>query len=370
MRSELQRIGREFGIEGALVSARPLAGGHIHESYVAAYRQNGSGRARYVHQRINREVFAEPPPLLENIARVTAHLHAQLTREGVSDPARRALTLLPGLSGHPWWIDDSGAYWRTYRYIEHSRSYGVVTSATLAERAAEAFGDFVRRLADLPGGPLHETIPAFHDTAARLQHLQAAVAGDTCGRVGEVQRELDFVFARSWLAHVLKQRGAGGSFVARVVHNDTKIDNVLFDTRTREALCVIDLDTVMPGLLLHDFGDLARSTLSPVPEDETALERIVVRLPVFEALARGYLRATRALLSEEEIALLPLAGRIIALEAGARFLTDYLLGDVYFRTHRPRHNLERARNQLELVRRMEESETEMRTVVEELCRRS
>lgn len=368
MRSELQRIGREFGIEGALVSAGPLAGGHIHESYIAAYQQHGD-HARYVHQRLNLSVFAEPTLLLENIERVTTHLHAQLAREGVSDRARRALTLLPASNGRPWWVDDSGAFWRTYHYIERSRSYAVVTSVSLAERAAEAFGDFVRRLADLPGGPLHETIPQFHDTAARLQRLRAAVTEDACGRARGVQREVDFVLARSPLTRVLGGRSADGVLTARVVHNDTKISNVLFDTRTREALCVIDLDTVMPGLVLHDFGDLVRSSLSPVAEDETALDRIVVRLPVFEALVRGYLRATKLLLSEEEVHLLPLAGRIIALEAGVRFLTDYLLGDVYFRATRPKHNLERARNQFELVRRMEDCEAQMVALVEEVRRR-
>ncbi len=364
MRSELRAVGRQFGIAGAFVRARPLAGGHIHESYVATYRQNGR-RARYVHQRLNRKVFADPTRLLENVARVSAHLHAQLAREGVSDRARRALTLLPALGGQPWWVDDSGAFWRTYPYIEHSRSYGVVPSPMLAERAAEAFAQFVRRLTDLPGGPLHETIAGFHDTAARLRRLRTVVGEDALGRAREVQRDLEFVFARASLAHVLAELSAGGALTTRVVHNDTKIENVLFDTRTREALCVVDLDTVMSGLVLHDFGDLVRSSLSPVAEDETELERIVVRLPVFEALVRGYLHAAGSLLSEQEMQLLPLAGRIVALEAGMRFLTDYLLGDVYFRTGRPRHNLERARNQFELVRRMEGCEAQMTALVEQ-----
>lgn len=362
-RATVRGLGPHFGIAGGLLEVRRLAGGHIHDSYVAAYRRDGR-RVRYVHQRLNQAVFSDPRRLLDNVARVTEHLHARLAREGVQDPARRALTLVPAQDGFPGWVDVGGAFWRTYLYIEGSRSHAIASSARLAERAAEAFGRFVQMLADLPGPRLHETIPRFHDTPARLQQLRAAAAADPLGRVAEVAAELDFAFARERLAATLEDLRAGGELPTRIVHNDTKINNVLFDARTHEALCVIDLDTVMPGLVLHDFGDLARSSLSAAPEDETQRERIGVRSRVFEALVRGYVRGAAGLLSKRELALLPLATRIMAFEVGMRFLADYLLGDTYFRASWPRHNLERARNQFELVRRLEASEPQLLDAIE------
>jgi hypothetical protein len=344
-----------------------LPGGHIHDTYLATYAHAGRA-ARYIHQRLNQRVFADPPALMDNIRRVTEHVRASLERECVSDIARRVLTVMLTRDGQPVYVDNAGAYWRTYPYIERTRTYTTVASAVLAEQAASAFGRFVQLLADLPSPRLHETIPAFHDTPGRLRRLRQAAAADLCGRTAAVSADVEFALARASTASLLADLRSRGELTERVVHNDTKIANVLFDERTDEAICIVDLDTVMPGLVLHDFGDLVRSSVCAAHEDERNLARVQVRLEVFEGLVRGYLRSAGELLNERERALLPFAGTLVALEAGMRFLTDYLEGDVYFRIRRPQHNLQRARCQFQLVRSLEQQQSAMAAAVERAVR--
>jgi len=359
MSADPTSIARRFRLEGDLVGAARLERGHINDTYVVRTR-----RRRYLLQRLSPQAFPDPRAVVDNVARVTAHLRAKLEGRGVPDPERRCLTLVPSREGELCVRDHEGACWRVYHYIEGARARDRAESTLEAERAARAFADFARELADLPGPRLAETIPGFHDTPARLDALERAARADPVGRAGEVEAELDFVRARRALARALLDLAVP----ERVVHNDTKLNNVLFDAESGEALCVVDLDTVMPGLALYDFGDLVRSCANAAAEDGRDLAAVRVRLPVFAALVRGYLAGAGALLTGEERARLAVAGQVLALEAGARFLTDHIEGDRYFRLRRPSQNLERARVHLRLLESMETEEPAMRAAAEAAAR--
>lgn len=362
-REALRSVAEGFNMRGCLEDATLLQHGHIHETYLVTYTENRA-TVRYIHQRINRFVFQRPDLMMRNIARVVEHVRDKLGREQTPEPARRTLTLSYTKDGNPYYVDQEGAYWRTYLYIEGTRTYDVVRTPVLAKRAATAFAQFERMLVDVPGPRLHETIPDFHNTPKRFQRMCRVVEQDLHGRAASARAEVSFAFGRESIVHVLTEALARAELPERVVHNDTKINNVLFDALTDEAICVIDLDTVMPGLVIHDFGDLVRTSTSPGGEDERDLDRVYVRLPVFEALVRGYLEQARSFLTARELDLLPFAGKLITFEAGIRFLTDYLEGDVYFKTKRPDHNLDRARNQFQLVRSMEHQQEAMAAAVE------
>lgn len=359
----MSNIAERFSVRGRFVNAVLLKGGHIHDTYLATYMERGRS-IRYIHQRINRYAFPDPDRLMDNVSRVTTHLRAKLERAEIMDAERRALTLIPGRDGCPYYVDEAGAYWRTYVYIESTQTHDVVKTPDVARRAAAAFGRFQKLLMDLPEPRLYETIPDFHNTPKRYQRLCRAVEANTCGRADSACAEIDFAVAREPMAHVLRDLQASGKLPERVVHNDTKINNVLFDAKTNDALCVIDLDTVMPGLALHDFGDLARTMTSPCSEDDRDVTRVYVNLSTFEALTEGYLHWTQSFLTQRELTLLPFAAILITYETGMRFLTDYLEGDVYFKTERSDHNLDRCRNQFELVHSMEAQQDRMAAAVD------
>ncbi len=365
--AEMRALGRQFDIAGRPVEIASVTAGHIHDTYLVTYVDSGR-RVRYIHQRINQRVFRDPPRLMENIVRVIRHVRAKLQSEQHPDISRHVLSLVYARDGRPYCVDEEGAYWRTWLHIEGVCSHTIVRSPVLARRAATAFGRFVRLLADLPEPRLHETIAGFHDTPKHYEQLGRAIDADVCGRVTTAQEEIDFAGERMAMAYSLVELRAQGALRQRIAHNDTKITNVLFDAVSDEALCVIDLDTVMPGLLLHDFGDLVRTAGSASSEDERELERVYVRLPVFEALAQGYLAETAPLFTEQELSLLPFAGKLVSLETGVRFLTDYLEGDTYFKTAYQQHNLQRARNQFALVHSIEKQESAMQAVVSRLYR--
>jgi Ser/Thr protein kinase RdoA (MazF antagonist) len=364
--TRIYALGRQFDIAGRPVKVTPVTTGHIHDTYLVTYVDSGRS-TRYIHQRINQHVFRDPPRLMENIERVIRHLRAKLERERHPDISRHVPGLVRAFDGRPYSLDEDNAYWRTWLHLDGMRSYDTVRSPQLARRAATAFGRFVRLLADLPGPRLNETVADFHDTPKRYEQLRRAIDADVCGRVNQAWEEIDFAGDRMAMAYTLVELQAQGALRQGIAHNDTKISNVLFDAVSDEALCVIDLDTVMPGLLLLDFGDLVRTAGSASSEDERQLERVSVRLPVFEALASGYLSETASLFNEQELSLLPFAGKLVSLETGVRFLTDYLEGDRYFKTAYPQHNLERARNQFALVRSIEKQESAMQAVISRLC---
>ena len=346
-----------FAIEGEFSDASPYGSGHINDSYSAVFQRNGR-QSRYLLQRINHRIFKNPVMLMENIERVTAHLAAQIS--GHPDSDRRVLRLIPTRADGVLHVDANGDYWRAYKFIDRATTYNSVQSPGQAFQAAKAFGGFQRMLADLPAPRLHDTIPDFHHTPKRFAALEQAVAADVAARVALAQPEIDFALARKPLACVLLDAG----LPERVTHNDTKINNVLLDDDTGEGTCVIDLDTVMPGLAAYDFGDMVRTATSTAAEDERDLSKVEMQFPLFEALARGYMTTAAEFLTPEEKESLAVAGKLITFEIGIRFLTDFLSGDTYFKTHRQGHNLERARAQFKLLQSLEQQEERMRELLQ------
>jgi Ser/Thr protein kinase RdoA (MazF antagonist) len=357
----LREISAAFELEGRWVSSTPWGSGHINQTVLAVFEQDGRMQ-RYVQQRINPVVFPDPEKVMENVARVTAHQHTVLRREGASDLDRRALQLVPTRSGALSFVDATGAHWRTYHFVEGASSHDTVRTPRDAAVAAEAFGRFQAQLIGLPGPRLHETIPRFHDARLRLAALLAAVRTDRCQRSSGCRSELEFVLTREAMVDRLLSLHASGAIPERVTHNDTKLNNVLLDDRSGEAVCVIDLDTVMPGLVNYDFGDLARSATCSAAEDERDLSRVRLEPALFTALCEGYLRGAAAFLSPAECAELAFSARLLTLVIGIRFLTDHLAGDRYFRVQRENHNLDRCRTQLRLVASMEAQRDRMEEI--------
>ena len=365
---QLTEISRQFQIYGDILYAEPCKIGHINETYMATYNQGGT-LVRYIHQKINQNVFRQPEAVMENVVRVTSHVRARLVAEGARDVTRRVLTVVPARSGQSFWRDSAGDYWRTFVFVERAQTFESVESTRQAYEAGRAFGQFQHLVVDLPGKRLHETIPHFHNTRRRFTALQAAITTDQYNRVRIAAPEVAFALRQESIVDVLLTGLREGRLPERVTHNDTKFNNVMLDWETGEALCVLDLDTVMPGLVLYDFGDMVRTTTSPTLEDERDLAKVRMHLPMFEALAHGYLEATAPFLGDAERQALVFAGKLITFTIGIRFLTDYLCGDKYFRIHRPEHNLERARTQFRLVESITEQETVMERIVEDLWSR-
>jgi hypothetical protein len=365
MTQRVAALGKSFGLQGTFLSAAPCGGGHINDTYAVSYQLNGSVR-RFIHQRINRRIFTRPDLLMRNIERVTQHLRGKVEASGIAEPERRTLTLVPTTQGTAFCVDPDGDCWRTYLFIENARSRDVITHPDQAREAARAFGEFQRQLADLPAPRLKETLPGFHHTPERLAALQRAIESDALNRAAAVQPEIAFALAHEPLTRRLVDLQARREIPERITHNDTKLNNVLLDIETGQSLCVIDLDTVMPGLALYDFGDMVRTGASPTPEDERDLDKVGVRTEILEALAEGYLEAGRSFLTSREMDEIPCAGPLITLETGIRFLTDHLEGDRYFKIQRPDHNLDRARAQFMLVQRLEEQQDAMAEIVNRL----
>ncbi|NLF31416.1 MAG: phosphotransferase [Planctomycetes bacterium] len=345
---DLRSIAAAFRLCGDFVAAVPYGSGHINDTYALSYNQGGTP-VRYLLQRVNHTIFKDVPGLMDNIQRVCAHAQARLAAAGCPDASRRALTLIPTVDGAAFHRDDRGNYWRVYVFIEHATGHNIVQSPAQAYEAARAFGAFQKLLVDLPGERLNETIPNFHHTPRRYEAFEAALAADTHNRAVAARAEIDWILARRDRASALLDLNRRGLVPERITHNDTKLNNVLLDDATGEAICVIDLDTLMPGLALYDFGDLVRTSTSPAAEDERDLGKVTMQLPMFDALVRGYLATAGDFLTPAEIANLPTAGMILTLTLAVRFMTDFLQGDTYYKIHRPNHNLDRTRTQIALV---------------------
>jgi Ser/Thr protein kinase RdoA (MazF antagonist) len=373
----VRSVAARFAVPGELLAVAPFGSGHINDSYRLTYRPAQSGRSglgrgstdrderaqRYLLQRINTAVFRRPAKLMENIQRVTVHIVRRLRSQGLPDVERRVLTLIPARDGAPFCRDEGGGWWRLYRLLEGTHTFEAVKTPAHAEAAGRAYGEFQGLLIDLPSPRLHETIPNFHNTPLRYAALERAIAVNVARRVTQAKPEIDFLMDRRQLAGALVDLQRAGKIPERIVHNDAKISNVLMDAGTGAALCVVDLDTVMPGLSLYDFGDMVRSMTCTAAEDESDLTKVAVQVRLFEALVRGYLGVARTFLSATEVAQLVTAGKLITLEQGVRFLTDYLRGDTYYKTHRPGHNLDRTRTQLKLVESIERNEPALREIV-------
>jgi hypothetical protein len=357
LKHDVGSVSRQFQICGEFFSAEPYGSGHINDTYCVIFDHAGA-RTRYILQRINHNIFKRPAWLMENIQRVTAHLAVKAA--GQPDVSRRVLTLIPTREGVSYHQDEQGNYWRAYLFIEKARSYDAVENPRQAFEAAKAYGQFQKLLADLPAPRLHDTIPDFHHTPKRFAALLNAIESDTFNRASEAKCEIDFALKHASITGALILAG----LPERVTHNDTKFNNVMLDDETGEGICVVDLDTLMPGLALYDFGDMVRTTTSPTREDERDLTQVGMQFPMFEALARGYLATAGGFLTAAEKKMLAFSGKLITFEIGIRFLTDFLSGDTYFKVHRNGHNLDRCRTQFKLVDSIKQQEEKMNELVE------
>lgn len=366
--AQLQQISKQFQIYGEILHAETCKIGHINETYSATYDQGGT-RVRYIHQKINQSVFREPALVMRNVMRVTSHLRHKLQALQARDLTRRCLTIVPTRDGEACHTDSAGDFWRTFVFIEGVQTYEAVQSPSQAFEAGKAFGFFQHLLVDLPGGRLADTIPHFHHTRKRFQALQRAVEKDHFNRAIAAKAEIEFAWRHESIVDVILNALAGKKIPERITHNDTKFNNVMLDTVTGEAMCVVDLDTVMPGCVLYDFGDMVRTTTSPTLEDELDLSKVRMQMAMFKKLTEGYLSTASAFLTKAERAHIAFAGKLITFTIGLRFLTDHLAGDTYFRIHRPGHNLDRSRTQFKLVDSIEQQEEAMQTFVDKLGRR-
>ncbi|MCZ6783231.1 MAG: aminoglycoside phosphotransferase family protein, partial [Proteobacteria bacterium] len=359
-------VAPHFELPGEFLGAARIGSGHIHETFVARCKTSGSP-ARFVVQRLNGYVFRDLPALMENWVRVTSHQRARLEERGVPDAERRCLTPVPARAGGFHHVDSEGGFWRAFPYLEGTRSVNEVENPEHARRASRAFGDFALQLSDLGGPPLAETIPRFHDLAHRAAALERAAREDVRGRAAGVRDEVERAAeAVAWTQDALAAAGFA-ECPSRVVHNDCKINNVMFDEKSGEALCVIDLDTVMHGTLLNDFGQLVRTSTCDSPEDELRLDTMRVDPALYRAVVGGYLAGAGPLLTPLELDLLHLAGPMITLEDAVRFLTDHLEGDPYYRIHREGHNRDRARAQLQLFALLQRDRDAARALVAEVA---
>ncbi len=360
--SLVQSIADQFAIEGEYLMGEEVQSGHINSTYLATYELKDGERRRYILQRINEKVFKDPLAVMRNVECVTSHINWKVLRKK-RDLGGQTLSLYPHKTGRFYGYGQGGGIWRCYNYFEGCQTYDVVETTRQAYEAGHAFGAFQDLVSDLPPGEIVETIPDFHHTRKRFEGLMQAVEEDCHGRVAGVQSELDFIGSNEDVVDRLLDLVEKELLPLRITHNDTKINNVLFDQETDEAVCVIDLDTVMPGLSLYDFGDLVRTATNPAAEDERDLTKVNFRIRIFESLVEGYLASAGPVLTDEEVSQMAFSGRLISLELGMRFLTDHLNGDKYFRVTREGQNLDRARTQLSLARQIAESEEKMKAYV-------
>ena len=361
--NQLKSVSRHFQIYGQILHAEPLKIGHINETYTATYDQGGM-RVRYIHQKLNRTVFKNPDGVMKNITRVTGHIRQKLEALNTPDLTRRSLIVIPTRDGNAYHENGNHEVWRTFVYVEGVQTHEAVQTPAQAFQAGKAFGEFQSYLVDLPGGRLVETIPDFHNTRKRFAALQAAAQKDHVNRAASARAEIEFALKRQPITGVILDAMAKQHIPERITHNDTKFNNVMLDVVTGDAMCIVDLDTVMPGCALYDFGDMVRTTTSPTLEDELDLTKVKMQMPMFKMLAKGYLSTAGQFLTQREKELIAFSGKLITFEIGLRFLTDYLSGDVYFRTHRPGHNLDRCRTQFKLVESIERQEAAMQKFVD------
>ena len=359
---KVENIVKAFEVEGNVAEYVPFGNGHINETKLVTM-DNG---VQYVLQRINKNVFKRPDLLMENYVGVTKFIRKKIEEMG-GDPLREVLNAIPAKDGKPFTIDEEGQYWRLLVYVTESMSYDKVERPEQFYDSAVSFGDFQYMLRDYPAETLHETIVNFHNTPDRFRQLTEAIANDAKGRLAEVAAEVEFAKAREEFAGTLERARAEGKLPLRVTHNDTKLNNILFDSNTGKALCVVDLDTIMPGYSVNDFGDSIRFGATTALEDETDLSKVNFDISLYELYVKGFIEGAKGGLTEGELEMLPIGAIMMTFECGMRFLADYLNGDTYFRIHRPSHNLDRCRNQFKLVADMEAQLDQMKAIVKKYC---
>lgn len=352
----------QFTQKGSLIEKKPYGNGHINDTYLLTYELSGGQTRQYILQRMNHSIFKRPKLLMENMVNVTEYLRKIIAAQG-GDPDRETLNVIKTKNGASYYEDENHNYFRMFLFIENTLCLEKVESAKDFYDSAVAFGNFQRMLVDYPAHTLHETIPNFHNTPSRFADFKKAVERDPLGRSANAKPEIAFALARESDTSILATLLEKGMLPLRVTHNDTKLNNILFDKDTRKALCIIDLDTVMPGLSLYDFGDSIRFGASTGAEDETDLDKVTLDLSLFETFVSGFLKGCGESLTEKEIEMLPMGAKLMTYECGIRFLADYLEGDVYFKIHRENHNLDRARTQFKLVADMEKKWTDMEKII-------
>ncbi len=353
----------QFDIDGTLINAQSYGNGHINLTYLLEFIISNGDIKRYILQRINRTVFTKPEDVMENILSVTKYLRNKIIEKG-GDPERETMNVIPTKEGKSYFVDEKGEYWRAYIFIEDALSLDRAEKPEYFYESAVAFGGFQYLLSDFPADTLCETIKGFHDTKKRFETFIEAVRLDVCNRAINVKKEIDFILNRKDVSEILGDALKLNAIPIRVTHNDTKLNNIMLDKKTGKGICVIDLDTVMPGLSVNDFGDSIRFGASTGSEDETNLDNIWCDLELFELYTKGFIKGCNGGLTKTELQLLPVGAKVMTFEVGTRFLTDYLQGDTYFRIHRKDHNLDRCRTQLKLVSDMETKWDEMNKIVE------
>ena len=351
-----------FTVEGKVVDCIPFGNGHINDTRLVTMDTG----VQYVAQRINKNVFKRPDLLMENYVGVTKFIRRKIEEMG-GDPLREVLNAIPAKDGKAYVIDEEGQYWRLLVYVTESMSYDQVERPEQFYDSAVSFGDFQYMLRDYPAETLHETIVNFHNTPDRFRQLTEAIENDVKGRLKEVGAEVEFARAREQFAWTLENAHKEGRLPLRVTHNDTKLNNILFDINTGKTLCVVDLDTIMPGYSVNDFGDSIRFGATTALEDETDLSKVNFDISLYELYVKGFIEGAKGGLTEGELEMLPIGAIMMTFECGMRFLADYLNGDTYFRIHRPSHNLDRCRNQFKLVSDMEAHLDQMRAIVKKYC---
>jgi hypothetical protein len=360
---ELKEIFDSFVTEGTYLRGEPYGNGHIHDTF--RIETSEKDKDDYILQRLNTRIFKNIPELQNNIERVTVHLRNKLKAISGSDPRRECLRLLPSRDGKSWITDSTGNYWRMYVFISNHKTYNVVDSPGKAFEGGKAIGRFQAMLSDMPGEPLFETIPFFHDIEKRLETFNLTISRDPVNRVGMVGNEINQVLERTEEMKIILKLGKEGKIPLRITHNDTKFNNILLDENDK-ALCVIDLDTVMPGYVHYDFGDAIRTATNTASEDEGDLAKVNMDIELFRAYSEGFLSETGKTLNQLEKEYLAFAPRLITYTIALRFLTDFIDGDNYFKIHHELHNLQRARAQLRLVRSMEEQYSDMQRIIRKL----
>ncbi len=361
MEDLVKKIVENFEIEGVAVSAEPYGNGHINDTRLVKSDVLGEERL-YILQKINKNVFKKPWELMENYVGVTEFIRKKIAAAG-GDTKREVLNVIKTKDGKDYYLDSDGEYWRMLVFVNDNLSYDRVESPEQFYICAVAFGNFQYMLRDYPAETLYETIPNFHNTPDRFRQLMEAVENDALGRLSEVGKEIEFAKAREEFAGTFERAFAEGKLPLRVTHNDTKLNNILFDAKTGKALCVVDLDTIMPGYAMNDFGDSIRFGATTAAEDEADLTKVNFDINLFELYAKGFIEGAKGGLTDVEIDLLPESAIMMTFECGMRFLADYLNGDTYFKIHRPKQNLDRARNQFKLVSDMEKALPEMHKII-------
>lgn len=360
--NEIKKIAEQFAIEGTVGELKAYGSGHIHETY--RLKNADTQKPDYILQKINNSIFTNVEELMNNIQTVINHLQEQKQNDTTGSVKGEVLQLVPALDGKTYYQHTDGSFWRVYVFLEGTRSYDLIENDKQAREGGKGYGRFISALADLDPNKIFEVLPDFHNMQHRLNQLDTAIAKDPVDRLRTVAEEVNFVKERAERMTTIKRMGDAGELPLRITHNDTKFNNVLLNEND-EAHCVIDLDTIMPGYIAYDFGDAVRTTINTADEDEKDLEKIQLNMNVFKAFSEGFIGETGATLTDNEVKSLSEGCLMLPFIMGVRFLSDYIDGDNYYRIHSPHHNLQRARAQFQLVRKLEENFEEIKNIIEQ-----